>query len=184
MPAILYRLTTIFAASLSLALAACSSTDPAQPPAPAGAQQAAAATEDEGIDTEATIWTVLGMADKPSKRFPGPQTGATVSPVLWQAAHDTLNFVEMASDDPAGGSMVTNWYSPRGKPSERFRVTVFILARALRTDSLAITIERQERISTGQWSETTVTRDLQNDLETAILQRAREIRQAYAAKPS
>ena len=111
--------------------------------------QRAASSEPEEIDTEAKILTVLGLAKKSSVKDPGPQTGSTVSPILWQAAHDTLDFVKYASEDPLTGSIVTDWYSPPGKPNERYRVNVFILSRALHSDSLAVTVDRQQRRRTG-----------------------------------
>lgn len=182
-----YRLSVAFAASLSLALAGCGSSPPSgqtgQQPAPANAQKAAT-DESDDIDTEATIWTVLGLAKKPSVRQPGPQTGSTVSPILWQAARDTLDFVKFASEDPLGGSIVTDWYSPKDKPNERLRINVFILSRALRSDSVAVTVDRQERSATGQWVETTIARKVEDDLETAILHRARQLRRAWAAVPN
>src|SRR5260370_22353682 len=122
------RPSAALAASLSLALAACAASPPAEQRA--GAQPGAAETqkasssEPEGIDTEATILTVLGLAKKESVKDPGPQTGRTVSPILWQAAHDTLDFVKYASEDPLTGSIVTDWYSPPGNPNLRYRVNV------------------------------------------------------------
>src|ERR1700756_2363582 len=100
MSAVHYRLSVALAASLSLAVAACGlepvgwSEQPnaasTQQPDAASAQQASTSEPGE-IDTEATIWTVLGLAKKESARHFGPQTGSTVSPVLWQAAPDTRN---------------------------------------------------------------------------------------------
>jgi hypothetical protein len=201
-----YRLPTTLAASLSLALTGCATTPPwgttasgtaassASPtgatpadatPTPAAAPQQATSppprpADDDDIDTEATIWTVLGLAKRPSYRQPGPQTGATVSPILWQASLDTLGFVKFASEDPLGGSLVTEWYSPPDKPNERLRITVFVLDRALRSDSLAVTVDRQERSATGQWTDTTIARKVEEDLETTILHRARQLRRAWA----
>jgi hypothetical protein len=186
-----YRLSVAFAASLSLALAACAASPPAEQPAqqPAGAPdptnpQRAASNEPEDIDTEANILTILGLAKKESVKDPGPQTGRMVSPILWQAAHDTLDFVKYASEDPLTGSIVTDWYSPPSNPSVRYRVNVFILARALRSDSLAVTVDRQQLSANGQWAETTIARQAETDIETAILNRARQLKRAWAAAPS
>ncbi len=204
MPVAHYRLPAAFAASLSLMLAACATTPPwgttatlpaaapsaasnpaaAPAPAAAGQPQAAAAADDDDIDTEATIWTVLGLAKRPSYHQPGPQTGSTVSPILWQAALDTLSFVKFASEDPLGGSLVTEWYSPPDKPNERLRINVFVLDRALRSDSIAVTVDRQERSATGQWADTTIARKVEEDLETTILHRARQLRRAWAPPKS
>jgi hypothetical protein len=186
-----YRASAALAASLSLALAACAGSPPAeQAGQPAGGQAGAAETqrasssEPEGMDTEATIWTVLGLAKKESVKDPGPQTGRTVSPILWQAAHDTLDFVKYASEDPLTGSIVTDWYSPPGNPNLRYRVNVFILSRALHSDSLTVTVDRQQRSADGQWAETTIARQVETDLENAILARARQLKRAWTPAPS
>ncbi|MFL5266918.1 MAG: hypothetical protein ACJ8AH_10025, partial [Stellaceae bacterium] len=87
-----YRASTAFAASFSVILAACTASPPARQPEQAqqpGQAQHAAASAPEEIDTEANILTVLGLAEKESVKQPGPETGRTVSPILWQAAHDT-----------------------------------------------------------------------------------------------
>ena len=184
-----YRLSMALAASLSLVLASCGSSPPAgQASAPAAAAdptqdalktQIAAAKAPRDIDTEATIWTVLGLAKKQSVREPGPQTGSTVSPILWQAALDTLDFVKFSSQDPLTGELVSNWYSPPGKPGERYKINVFVLSRALRSDSVAVTVDRQQQSPTGEWVKTTIARQVEDDLETAILRRAGQLKRAW-----
>jgi hypothetical protein len=176
-----YRPSIALAASLSLTLAACTESQPVQQP---GQAQQAAASEPEDIDTESNILTLLGLAKKESVKEPGPQTGRTVSPILWQAAHDTLDFVKYTSEDPLTGSIVTDWYSPPGKPNERLKVNVFILSRALRSDSITVTVDRQVLSKSGQWSETTIARQVETDLETAILTRARQLKRTWYPTPS
>ena len=190
MPAAHYRFSTALAASLSLPIAACglepvgwseqsnaANTQQEQPNA-TNTQQASTAEPSE-IDTEASIWTVLGIAKKESQRNPGPQTGATVSPILWQAALDTLNFVKFASEDPVAGSLVTDWYSPPNKPNERYKVNVFILARTLHSDALAVTVTRQALLGDGNWLETTIARKVETDIENAILERAGQLKRQW-----
>jgi len=184
-----YRLLAAFAASLSLTLLGCGMslrTDSAVSPssaasAPQGGTKTltAAAAPDPMDNTDATLWTVLGFARKASEREPGPQTGSTVSPILWQAAHDTLTFVKFSSEDPLTGLLVSDWYSPQNKPDERFKINVFILSHALRSDSLAVTVDRQVRTATGQWTATTIARKVEDDLETAILLRAGQLKRAW-----
>jgi Domain of unknown function (DUF3576) len=176
-----YRLSTALAASLSLLLAACGTSPPAASTASAADAkgQPAAAKESDGMDTEATLWTVLGLAKKGSYKPPGPQTGSTVSPILYQAALDTLDFTTFASKDPLGGSLVTDWYSPPDKPNERFRIDVFILSRYLTSDGVAVTVTRQVRGPNGQWTNGTVDRKVDDELETRILYRARQLRNKW-----
>lgn len=183
-----YRLLRTAAASLSLLAAGlavgltagCGSEprrearDPITGRLPAPPPQSQAAIADPQR-TDATLLTVLGLARPESERNVGPLTGNTVSPVLWEAARDTLGFAGFASEDAMTGLLVTNWYSPPAKPGERLRVSVFILSRALRSDSLSVTVERQVGSPTGQWADAPVSIETVTDLETAILLRARQI---------
>jgi hypothetical protein len=139
------------------------------------AQPVRQAAIDDPQRTDETLWTLLGLARRDSERGTGVQTGRTVSPVLWEAARDTLGFKNFASEDPFTGLLVTEWYSPPGKPNERLRVSVFVLSRALRSDSLAVTIDRQVSSPTGQWEDAPISTDTVAELETAILLRARQI---------
>jgi uncharacterized protein DUF3576 len=174
-----YRLLIGVAASVSLMVAGCGSNWPntyTASPAPSAAPGPPAAQSADPMDTEATLWTVLGLAKRESEQNVGPQTGNAVSPILWRATQDTLHFTGFASEDPMTGLLVTDWYSPPGKPNERLRVSVFILSRALRSDSLAVTVERQARSAPAEWRDTPVAREVVTGLENAILQRARQIR--------
>jgi len=171
-----YGLLLGVAASLPLIVAGCSGrpADSVIDPV-TGAMPRPPVAKTNTDDTDATIWTVLGLAKRESERNIGPQTGSTVSPVLWQATLDTLNFAGFNSEDPMSGLLVTNWYAPRGKPQERLRVIVFITSRALRSDSMTVTVERQERSPAGEWRDTPIARDAVVELENAILLRARQI---------
>lgn len=174
----IYRALFALAASVCLLMAGCGTRNAVveAPPAPAGPQQAAAASPPEsGMDTESTIWTLVGLAKKPSELKKGPKLGSEVSPSLWQAAHDALSFVKIDSEDPMSGMVQSAWYSPPGKPNERLRISVFILSVALRTDSLAVTVDRETRGPTGQWQKSTVDRETVDNLENTILLRARHL---------
>jgi hypothetical protein len=175
-----YRLPLASLASLSLLLAACAQA-PSQEEAVPGPKKVAA--RPAGIDTDATIWTVLHIAKKrPPPTDSGPHVGAMVSPVLWKAAHDTLDFVPVASEDPITGALATEWYSPQDKPDERFKIAVYILSRALSSSSLAVRVQRQTRSPDGQWVNASVDRKVDTDLEAAILNRARQIWHAHIVK--
>jgi Domain of unknown function (DUF3576) len=42
-------------------------------------------------------------------------------------------------------------------------------------------VDRQVRAANGEWTETTIARQVETDLETAILDRARQLKRAWAA---
>lgn len=178
MPSSYYRLLIAVAASVSLLLGGCRVTRTTQPDAavadlPQPAQQQASADPGE-MDTESTIWTLLGIAKKPGRDI-GPKTGPGVSPVIWQAVTDTLSFAQIDSLDPIAGLAMTKWYSPKGKPDERMRITAFVKARTLRSDSIVVSIERQTRSAGGQWQDAPIAADVASTLENDILERARQI---------
>jgi hypothetical protein len=177
-----YRLSLASIASLSLMLAACAH-DPSQEAAvPDPKLPVAQPKTKKDINTDATIWTVLGLAKKPPPPTSGPHTGSMVSPVLWKAAHDTLDFVPIASEDPVTGALATEWYSPPGKPDERFKITVYVLSRALLSTSLAVRVQRQTKSPEGQWTAAPLDGKIDTDLEAAILNRARQIWHAHIVK--
>ena len=105
----------------------------------------------------------------------GSEDGIGVNSYLWRASLDTLNFMPLASADPFGGVIITDWYSAPTTPTERFKATVYILDTRLRADALNVSIFRQTNTS-GQWADASVDPDTEVQIENAILQRARELR--------
>ena len=180
MPNAYYRLSPALVASLSLMLAACAH-DPSQMAAIAGPPKPGARPA-TGLNTDATLWTMLGLAKKRPPPTSGPHIGGTVSPVLWQAAHETLDFVKIDSEDPLTGVLATKWYSPKDKPDERFKISVYILSRALQSSSLAVRVQRQTRSPQGQWVDASVDEKVNTDLEAAILDQARRLWHAHIIK--
>jgi hypothetical protein len=104
-----------------------------------------------------------------------PQLG--VNSYLWRATLDTLNFMPLASADPVGGIVISDWYAAPDKPDEHMKVTVYILDRRLRADAVKVSVFRQVRATNG-WADAQVNPDTGIKLENAILSRAREIRLA------
>ncbi|MCR9071051.1 MAG: DUF3576 domain-containing protein [Alphaproteobacteria bacterium] len=102
--------------------------------------------------------------------------GVAVNAFLWRASLDTLSFLPLASADPFGGVIITDWYNPPESPNERFKVTVYILDRALRSDGIRANVFRQTRSGVGDWRDAAVEEGLGKDLENTILTRARQLR--------
>jgi hypothetical protein len=98
-----------------------------------------------------------------------------VNSYLWRASLDTLNFMPLASADPFGGVIITDWYSDPTTPNERFKATVYILDTRLRADALNVSIFRQTQVN-GAWQDATVDPNTEVQIENAILTRARQLR--------
>lgn len=108
-------------------------------------------------------------------------TGIGVNAFLWRATLDTLSFMPLASADPFGGVIITDWYQPPGSGNERFRVTAYILGRTLRSDGVRVVVFRQEQRQ-GNWVDVAVAASTATELEDQVLVRARDLRaQATAA---
>ncbi len=102
--------------------------------------------------------------------------GLGVNSYLWRATLDTLAFLPLASADPIGGTVITDWYINPEAPSERLKVTVYILDTRLRADGLNVTVFKQTRDAAGQWVDAPVAGQTDIDIENSILTRARQIR--------
>jgi hypothetical protein len=104
------------------------------------------------------------------------EAGIAVNAFLWRASLDTIAFMPLASADPFGGVIITDWYSPPETPDERFKVNVYILGRQLRADGLKVSVFRQQRNAAGQWNDVNVGPEVPVEFENAVLSQARELR--------
>lgn len=103
--------------------------------------------------------------------------GIGVNSYLWRASLDTVTFMPLASADPFGGVIITDWYIAPEKPNERFKVNIFILDKQLRSDGVKVKVFRQ--IQKGdKWVDSTVADNTGPQMEDAILTRARQLRVA------
>jgi Domain of unknown function (DUF3576) len=108
-----------------------------------------------------------------------PQTsGIGVNGFLWRATLDTISFMPIASADPFGGVIITDWYSTPGDPNERMKLNVFIRGRELRADGVKVTVFRKTRDASGGWTDAPVAASTGGALENTILTKARQIRLA------
>lgn len=103
--------------------------------------------------------------------------GATlgINSYLWRATLDTLSFVPLASVDPRGGVIITDWYESPEAPGEKFKINVIILDTRLRADGVRVSVFRQV-LKNGSWRDAEVNEKVARDLEDKILTRAREMR--------
>ena len=121
----------------------------------------------EGLD-------IFGQSKKGADQ--GGGQGLGINSFLWRASLDTISFMPIASADPFGGVIITDWYAPPETPDERFKLNVFIMGRALRADGLKIAAFRQAKDSSGNWADRAIDPAVITDLENTVLTRARKMR--------
>ncbi len=104
-----------------------------------------------------------------------PVTSIGVNSFLWRASLDTISFMPVSSADPFGGVIITDWYSPRETPNERFKLNVYILGRALRADGIRVAVFHQLQRG-NNWRDIAIDSKVGTKVEDAILTRARQLR--------
>jgi hypothetical protein len=117
----------------------------------------------------------FGMGKKDSEDGGGGGGVVSVNSFLWRASLDTIQFMPLASADPFGGVIITDWYSPPESPAERFKVNVYILDRRLIADGVRAAVFKQRQDGPG-WIDIAVDTRTGTELENAILTRARQLR--------
>ena len=107
----------------------------------------------------------------------GGDAGIGVNSYLWRASLDTVSFMPLASADPFGGVIITDWYSPPDAVAERFKINVYILGRDLRADGVRAAVFRQvQDPRNGAWVDAAVEDKTPVEIENAILTKARQLR--------
>lgn len=166
-------LTTVFILAC-FALGSCGLQGEARYPDPAAEEQARIGkiTGEDGI-------VLFGRSRR--AEVGGGGSGIAVNNFLWRASLDTVAFMPLSAADPFGGVIITDWYSAPDTPSERFKITVYILDRQLRADGIKVAVFRQVRDLGGNWVDAELNAKTAIDLENAILTRARQMRMDSAA---
>jgi hypothetical protein len=121
-----------------------------------------------------------GLFGNDDKAGTASGTGLGVNAFLWRASLDTLSIWPVASADPFGGVILTDWYAPPASPSERFKLNVYIMDRALRADGIRVAVFRQVQQG-GTWQDAVVQPETATKIEDAILMRARQMRNQTAS---
>ena len=119
-------------------------------------------------------FSLLGLGK--GKKAPESEGSIGVNGYLWRASLDTVAFMPLASADPYGGVILTDWYVSPEKPDERFKATIYILDTRLRADGLNVTVFKQVKDAAGVWTDTPTADQTATDIENAILTRARQLR--------
>lgn len=173
--------TLLFGIFITLGLSACSSAPKGDAKFPTGADRST--TEGDIYAKPKSIFGSdgLGIFGGKKKEADDGSTGIGVNSYLWRASLDTLSFMPLASADPFGGVIITDWYSSPETPNERYKVNAFILDKQLVSTGIQVKVFRQAKKG-GQWFDSKVTDDMPTKLEDAILTRARQLRVASLDK--
>jgi hypothetical protein len=167
---------------LAIGLAGCSGTKPnPTDPGYMGQQGPNSGGSMPGGSVLGDSALVFGTAkNKPGDNAAAGGGALGVNAYLWRGALDTLSFMPLASADPFGGVIITDWYTPSASSGERFKATAYILGRELRSDGVRITIFRQV-LQNGQWVDTGISPITIGEIENKVLSRARELREQSQA---
>jgi hypothetical protein len=166
-------LAVLFSVLLSFGLVACGKTVETEAKYPTGLDRPE--TGGDIYEKPQSIFGkggILGRANDSTA-----DSGIGVNSFLWRASLDTVSFMPLASADPFGGTILTDWYSAPETPNERYKANVFILGRQLRSDGVRVRVFKQEQTKSG-WKDIAVPDETARQLEDAILTRARQLRVA------
>ena len=148
--------------SLLVVLVGCSSIKPATP-----------VKEEENISLFTGKAGGIKLNDFGSKSE--SDSSLPVNAIAWRAALDIAALLPLSEVDTFGGTIVTEWYSMPSRPDERIKLTIFIIGRELRSDSVSVRVHVQKRSADG-WSDAARDEAFASRIEDLILSRARELR--------
>lgn len=171
-------ISTLFLAGAALGLSSCSSIK-TEAKYPSGHDRGATGQDIYG--KRQTIMGEDGLKLLGGKNKSGAgEGGIGVNSFLWRATLDTVSFMPLASADPFGGVILTDWYTDPATPNERVKINAFIMGRELKADGIRIRTFRQE-IQGSAWRDVPVSEETSRKLEDTVLTRARQLRIKHLA---
>ena len=94
---------------------------------------------------------------------------------LWRGALETINFMPLASADPVGGTIITDWYSTNDNENERCKLNIFISGQNLKTENLTVTSFCQ-KLKNDIWVNKNIDKNNNIKIENAILNKAKKLK--------
>jgi hypothetical protein len=70
---------------------------------------------------------------------------------IWLAALESVKFMPLNSADFNGGVIITDWISNDKRPTERFKISIYIKGKALSLNSFEVNIYGEE-FKKGRWT--------------------------------
>lgn len=116
---------------------------------------------------------VLDFLNTDAKKSGGAYIG--VNSYLWRASLDVISFMPLASADPFGGVIITDWYQDATNKMERVKMNIVISNTTLQSDAVKVSVFKQK--SDGKsWRDLASNEHLARELEDKILTRAKELK--------
>lgn len=154
----------LFTASLSaaaLVIAGCSGNEGNRSGGGGGGSGGGLFAGSSEPEDRSTIWDLFGNNNSPDAAF-------QVNRYIWNASLDVLDFLPLETVEPFTGVIETGWGRPPNGRDD-YRVTVLIKDPAL--DARALSVSVYDRSGP-------VDADVAEEIENAILSRARQLRKA------
>lgn len=162
----------------SLVLGACGHGEPKYP---------------SGLDRTTTHNDIYGKRDsifgenQDLLSFLGVTKNKTQNPALgmsiylWRGALDTVSYMPLASVDPQGGLIITDWYMERTNIGKRFKANILISGKDINSDNLKVTVFQQYN-KNGDWLDDPAATQTAASITAGILKRAKELKAVDARK--
>lgn len=170
------RLVNILSCAALLALPSCSGVK-TEAKYPTGHTRATLGSDNDIYKKPDSVFGKDGLSIFGGKKKGEDESagGIGVNAYLWRASLDTVSFMPLASADPFGGVILTDWYTDPSVPNERMKLNVFIEGKELKASALSVKAFRQTA-GKGGWVDAPIATDTTRKLEDSILTRARELR--------
>jgi len=101
--------------------------------------------------------------------------GIPINPFLWRASLEVVDFMPLASADPFGGIIITDWYSTINNEDERCKLNIFINGIELKTQNLKVSSYCQ-LYKNQKWVNMNPNTENDTVLENAILNKAKKLK--------
>ena len=101
--------------------------------------------------------------------------GMPISPYLWKASIEIINFMPLSSTDPFAGTIITDWYTSETNTGERCKLNIFINGQELKTENLKVSSFCQV-LKNNQWVNKPSIAENNIKLENAILNKAKKLK--------
>jgi phage pi2 protein 07 len=123
------------------------------------------------IDRDGSFIKDLFMGGKNSSNNT-QSANLNVNPFLWKASLDILSSsMPLGSIDSNSGVIISDWYSLKGKPNERVKISVLIDTKKLRADGVNVKIFKQV-LKGNSWLSADINANIAINLERKIVQKA------------